>query len=301
LNEELFSHIKNGDAYRSLISETGIAAILRKLEWNALHSAHYVDVNERKEREIDVVARRSWVHPRKNQIAHLQLFVECKSLASKQILLAELTGEEDDSERVYFTWPGDDDDRLRDDIRKIIAARGIDTMSVLDRFDEIAFPDGERAINRLIPDAPKATFRASAARESSRDNDAGPLWDGIREAFSAMNGASHEEVVLALENFRDELGAVEEPDADWALDRLKDAASTVMFYHPIVVTEAPLFRLTPKGNLFPVGWGRVQHARVGVRAATWIDVVHAEAFDLFAGELTAWYDRFFAKRKCERV
>jgi hypothetical protein len=301
LSNDLLDHIRNGDGYRSLINETRIASVLRGLKWQTAHSAHYTDANEGKEREIDVVARSSWVRGRHDQIAHLHLFVECKSLASKQILLADLTGEAGGAEKIYYSWPGEDDDALRTAIRTIVADRGVDSATVMERFDEIAYPDGEASINVVVPQAPKPPFRASAARESSRDSDAGPLWDGIREVFSAMNGATREEISLTLDELRDEIGGVEEPDVEWAVDRLRAAASTVMLYHPVVVVEAPLFRLSASGRMTPAAWGRLNHARVGVSAARWVDVVNAEAFDDYAAAVTAWYERFFTRHKCERV
>ena len=283
------------------MSETHIGGILRKLEWKTAHSAYYTDPIEGKEREIDVIARRTWLSKKREQYIHLLLLAECKSLINKPILLSEIPDSKFGGERLYFQWSGAEDDEFRDEIRHILEAHDIDGKSVMVRFNETVFPEGEAIVSNFIPDPMKPPLRASAARESTKDSDSGPMWDGMRQVFSALDGTRREETLFALQDLRDELAAADKADAEFATDHLRRAAQTLMLYHPIVTVEAPIFRVTPSGQIKSVPWGRVSQARIQSVPSRWIDVVHAAAFDEYAAKLTESYDRFFARRKCERV
>ena len=300
MKEELAAHIRNGDAYRSLVGETRVAETLRKLQWSVRHSAYYTDPIEKKQREIDVVARRRWTRGA-DRYVHLSLLVECKSMPGKQILVAE--DREGGREKLYFHWPGDDDDALRREIRGALLDNGYapDEISrIAEEFSAATHPRGESSVDALLASAPKPPLRVSAARETSRDTNTGPLWEAVNEVFAAMTGATQEELVSTLDNFRFELANPNGDHAEWAVDRLRDAASTLVLYHPIVVTDAPLFRLR-KGGVEPIEWCRLTQARVSAGAPRWVDVIHSASFDDWSANATESYDAFFARRKCERV
>ena len=134
------------------MSETHIGGILRKLEWKTAHSAYYTDPIEGKEREIDVIARRTWLSKKREQYIHLLLLAECKSLINKPILLSEIPDSKFGGERLYFQWSGAEDDEFRDEIRHILEAHDIDGKSVMVRFNEQVFPQGEAIVSNFIPD-----------------------------------------------------------------------------------------------------------------------------------------------------
>ena len=130
-----------------------------------------------------------------------------------------------------------------------------DISRIVEKVGQSTYPRGESAIAALIVSAPKPPLHASAARETSRDTNTGPLWEAVNEVFAAMTGARQEELASTLDNFRFELANPSGDRAEWAVDRLRDAALTLILYHPIVVTDAPLFRLR-KGGIEPIEWCR---------------------------------------------
>jgi hypothetical protein len=294
------AHIRNGLGYLSLTNEMRVAGILRDLQWQTTHSAFYTDPIQGKDREIDVVARRSLVHPKRDQHVHLNLIVECKSLKSEQVLLAELI-DPTASEKLHASWIGADDDVIRAHIREIVEERGLDPRGVLRDFAEIAYPEGRAAIADLIPEAGKPPFRASAARESGADSGSGLLWNGIREVFSAIDGSDDEEIDTTLAAVKDDLSNDEGADVHRAIDLLRSATSTVSLFHPIVVCSATLVRVNDAGQMREAKWCRLVQSRAAVAPSRWLDLVNASAFEEYAAKLTDSYDRFFARRKCQRI
>jgi hypothetical protein len=300
VDAKLAAHIRKGDAYRSLVGETRVAETLRRLQWSVTHSAYYTDPIERKQREIDVVGRRRWTR-RTDRYIDLNLLVECKSMPEKQILLAE--DRKNAGEKLYVHWSGNDDDALHREIRAALRENEYapaDIARIVEKVGQSTYPRGESAIAALLVSAPKPSLHASAARETSRDTNTGPLWEAVNEVFAAMNGATQEELASTLDNFRFELANPIGNRVEWAIDRLLAAASTLILYHPIVVTDAPLFRLR-KGNIEPIEWCRLTQARVSAGPPRWVDVIHSASFDDWSAKVTESYDAFFARRKCERV
>ena len=300
MDAKLAAHIRKGDAYQSLVGETRVAETLRKLQWSVRHSAYYTDPIEKKQREIDVVARRRWIRGADRYI-HLNLLVECKSMPGKQILLAE--DRKSAGEKLYVHWSGNDDDTLHREIRDALRENEYapaNISRIVENVGQSTYPRGESAIASLLVSAPKPPLHASAARETSRDTNTGPLWEAVNEVFAAMTGARQEELASTLDNFRFELANPSGDRAEWAVDRLRDAALTLILYHPIVVTDAPLFRLR-KGRIEPIEWCRLTQARVIAGPARWVDVIHSASFEDWSANATESYDAFFARRKCERV
>jgi len=291
-----------------------VQSVLERLGWRTQHSPDYTDPREQKSREMDVAATRSWERVRKSetQVAHLHLLVECKGIRQDALLLARMQ-RRNAVDRLYNHWLGLDDDELRDAIGNIVGAAGFDAAKVMRRFESLAYPRGRAAIMPLLVNAPPARVRASAVREAAgkvakRDpKDEAEGSSLVRKAtlqlFSALHGTIADERDTALRQLHDDLllrARGVDDRSGYVVDRLREAASTVLLFHPIVVVDKPLVAIDADGELSVVEWARLDRGRIASDERQWLDVVNAEHFERYAAELTAWYSRVFermAKRK----
>jgi len=300
------SHLRNSDAYQSLVSEMRVASTLRRLGWSTIHSATYADaLDPSKLRELDVVATRSWIRERKGTETYvrLHLFIECKGLRGKDVLFARHAAQSK-GDRLYYHWSGLDDDALRDSLHARLGDAGYATdvvRLIMERFGEMTYPDGRAAVHNLLPNAPRAPFRASAERQPNRDPGTDPLWQATSTVFDAMAGTTRELLVDALTDLDDALRFRSRPEddtADYALSSLQNASSTVTLFHPIVVTEATLHGVATNGATSSIDWCRLEQERIATGEQRWIDICAATAFDALAATLTKWYDQRFTRAGC---
>lgn len=303
---EAESHLRNSDAYQSLVSEMRVAATLRRLGWATIHSATYADaLDPSRLRELDVVATRSWIRKRKGAETYvrLHLFIECKGLRGKEVLFARHAAPSK-GDRLYYHWSGLDDDALRDNLRARLGEAGYAADAVrliMERFGEATYPDGRAAVYNLLVNAPRAPFRASAERQPNRDAGTDPLWQAMSTVFDAMAGTTRELLVDALTDLDDTLrfrSRPEEDTAEYAFSSLENASSTVTLFHPIVVTEATLHGLATSGATSSIDWCRLEQERVATGEQRWIDICGATAFDALAASLTEWYAQRFTRAGC---
>jgi len=259
--------------------------VLQKLGWRATHGPYYLDPVEPKERELDVSATRTWMTKR-GITAHVTLLVECKSGRNSAQLLAQAAKRSDDP--LYYDWLGDDDRRVRRPI-----ANKVDDRRLMERFQKLAYPRERALVLPVLADAPRAPFRATATREPS-GKESGPMWDATQKVFAAMRGTIRSENAETLEQMLQDLDSVRDnmKDAEWVLRR---AIDTVMLFHPIVSIESPLMLVDENGDMTNVPWCRLERGRVFGGDQDWIDIVNADAFETYAAEATAWYERILGR------
>lgn len=306
-NDERIAHLRNSDAYQSLVSEMRVAATLRRLGWSTVHSASYADATDpSKVRELDVVASRSWIRERRGEQTYVRLFlfVECKGLRDKDVLFAR-HAMPSAADHLYYHWAGLDDDVLRDQLRETLGIAGYaatDVRVAMESFVESAYPKGRAAVFDLLVNAPKPPFRAAAERQPGREPGSDPLWQAMSAVFSALAGTTRELLVDALTELNDALRFRSHPEDDttaYAVGRLKDAASTLSLFHPIVVTDAILHGVSANGATSEIAWCRLEQERIASDERRWIDVCGAPSFETYAESLTRWYERQFARARCE--
>lgn|GEM_PF-2081630 len=299
-NRQQLEHIRNSDGYRGLSLELRTASLLRNHGWQATHGAYYVDPlsDPPVERELDVAATRSWERKRDGAIVRLHLLVECKSLSRRNVICAGTAALDN---RLYHQWLGEDDDELRLGIREVLASCGLppaETRMTMERFERAVYPGGKSIVADLIAPPPKAPAHASSARDavderSAKEKD--PLWQALQGVFAAMNGTTRQELGMKLSGIHDDL-TLGQVSVEAAVETLRREAGVVELFHPIIVTEAPLFMLSESGALKPTPWCRLEHSRISSERR-WLDLVSLEGFDAYAGRLTHAYEVFF-KRSC---
>ncbi|HEY2321520.1 MAG TPA: hypothetical protein VGJ82_01540 [Thermoanaerobaculia bacterium] len=267
--------------------------VLGRLGWKTQHSPEYLDTREKKDRETDATAIRSWRRERKGRlhVVHLNLIVECKGIHKETLLMAKMKRPAE-ADRLYHHWLGLDDDELRNAIGTIAKDAGLDAIKVLRRFEEMAYPQGRAVIYPLLVNAPRAPIRASAIREAERDEDESLIRKAMLQLYSAVQGTVGDVRDDALRQLHDDLQQRNDFDRlDYALERIDFAATSVHLFHPIVVVDTKLVTVDHDGELEIVEWGRIERARVASYERRWFDVVSSEHFEKYAKQLTAWYSR----------
>jgi hypothetical protein len=267
--------------------------VLGRLGWKTQHSPDYLDTREKKDRETDATAMRSWRRERKGRlhVVHLNLIVECKGIHKETLLMAKMKRPAE-ADRLYHHWLGLDDDDLRNAIGTIAKDAGLDAIKVLRRFGEMAYPQGRAVIYPLLVNAPRAPIRASAIREAERDEDESLIRKAMLQLYSAVQGTVGDVRDDALRQLHDDLQQRNDLDRlDYALERIDFAATSVHLFHPIVVVDTKLVTVDHDGELEIVEWGRIERARVASYERRWFDVVSSEHFEKYAKQLTAWYSR----------
>jgi hypothetical protein len=297
LSTDFFEHVRNSKRYRSYRSEMRVEDVLERLGWKTRHSPDYIDVREKKDREMDALATRSWRRERKSgpHIAHLNLVIECKGIHKETLLLAKMKrgGEAD---RLYHHWLGLDDDDLRNAIGTVAAEAGFDAKKVLLRFEGMAYPQGRAVVYPLLVNAPRAPIRASAIGEAERDEEESLIRKAMLQLHSAVQGTVATIRDESLSQLHDDLQQRQDVDRlDYALEQIQSAATSVHLFHPIVVVDTKLVTVDHKGELAIVEWGRIERARMASYDRRWLDVVGAEHFEKYAKQLTAWYSRILGR------
>jgi hypothetical protein len=289
-------NLLKSNGYLSLRHEMRVRDILTRLGWRATHGGYYTDPREKKERELDVSAVRSW-RDRKGHIVHLTLLIECK--AAQHAMLADLPRKVS-IDGLYYQWLGEDDDWMRAAIAKAVQDTGFDVRRVMERFESKVYPGGLAAVKRLLIDAPKSPCRASSTRDAKDDDD---VWDAAQQVFSAMFGTIETESAALIQQLRDDLRFRDSPEddtTDYAVSAALAAASSVILFHPIVSIAAPLKLVDASGEITDVPWCRIERARVFGWERQWLDLVNLERFEKYAQQLTSWYDRVLG-RICEPI
>ena len=306
------AHVRNSESSRSLLAERRVAEALRRRGWKVAHGAYYTDPVTGKSRELDVTASRSWTKAtRRTELgAALHLLVECKSMRGNQLLFAPRT-DPDFGDRCYYFWPGLDDDPLRERIRALLAEAQMPAPAVervMIKLEQLAYPRGKALIFDLVADAPAAPQRATAYRESRgaearelRDDEASVLWRAIQTVFGAVTGIAQSLLEGTMQQLRDDLTIASrwgDDMSEYALEVLDGVISTVVLFHPVVVTDARLFTLEGEEPV-EIPWCRVDQERIATYEHRWIDVVNSAAFDEYAEAVTKWYTRAMQKKKAE--
>ena len=162
----------------------------QRLGWTTQHSPDYIDVREKKDREIDVTASRSWRRERKSglHVAHLHLVIECKGIHKEALLLAKMMDRHEEADRLYHHWLGLDDDDLRNAIGTVAQDAGFDAEKVLRPLRIACVSAGTGVVYPLLVNAPPAPIRASAIREAERDEEESLIRKAMLQLHSAVQG-----------------------------------------------------------------------------------------------------------------
>ena len=195
------------DAVKSLRMEHDIYYFLKSIGQDPAHSWYYKDGDTGKPREIDIYSRIVLDKPQRYrymgspQIA-LELFIECKSAASHNILISDSSPSDNYSNRLSKDWFGYNHylyEVSSSTLEEIGINDEIKMMKLYQYFKSRAFPGNREIIFDLeltkppvdvITTAFRDTKVGSAESEGSYEQvAASPLWNAMRATRSASEAA----------------------------------------------------------------------------------------------------------------
>lgn len=313
---DLRNKLANSPAMRSLVMEQGVGKALQGRKWTVSQSTYYIDLEENKIREIDVLAEQRWMIPRdddqERDFLNLHLVIECKSAKGYHLLFGPEIGlVAEFSDKLHRAWLGYEDNSAL--VAQTLAAGQLSEAQVacaLQDFFDIAAPDGKYRNLALDISPPGAVSRASAFRETNigheKDLDTSVLWRASLALMSAVESLKRNSVKWKLEKIRyaadrakkdaEELGI--EPSGTLATVFI-NALEEVHIFHPIVVIDSMLWK-AESAELESLNWCRLKFTISG-GSDWWCDVVQVAHFTDYATAVTKHYVDYLAGKQAERM
>jgi hypothetical protein len=301
--EERKARLLGSEAVTSLASELRIAARLREFGWSTSHGSFFVDPITDKLRETDVLAKRLW-QPRpdfEDQIAHLDLIVEVKSIGGYHLVFAPSSFSPSYA-NIERTWIGYASERSASQAQLTEALKRADVelndiSLILERFSSLAYPDGEMIVRDLVLNPPPAPFAASAFRETNiggqKDLNASVLWKAAQTLSSFVNYASTDYMAgsFSFIEFVTDYARLRSLDVvDTVLDELARMVQRVRLFHAVIVVDATLWALK-NGDLEEIPWCRFHRLDKDGLVSTWYDVVQSKVLNDYLHLTTEHYDK----------
>jgi len=301
----LHHRLAESGSVTSLRAELAILRALRGQRWRCYHGAFYLDPNEYKLRELDVLARRFWRRQRRDreELARLDMLVEAKGAKDWQVVFSEETPGGETPGYVGRVWCGQLGQDRYPWLRAALASVGLGEARIatlLAQFQRQAFPN-VFARMPIFVEPPPAEHIVTAFRETNTDKEKdlenSVLWRGISALRSATSALE-----LACEQWH--AGWFADPelrtaDDREALSRFRDIATRslgfVDMFHAVVVLDAGLW-LTASHSLKRVPWCRFHQLDHIGSVTWWCDVVQSSAFPAYARVVSAHYAKEFARR-----
>ena len=311
---DLRTKLRNSAACQSLFVEYEVGRILESSEWTISQSPYYVDPQEFKFREIDVLAEQRWGVPSENgqqNFVNLHLLIECKSNSSYHLLFGGETGlRRAFSDQLYRAWLGEGDGPTR--VAEALTAGGLTEEEVacqLKRFKGIAAPDGRYRHPAFDIKPPTASFRASSFRETNIQKDrteegSAVLWKALMSVKSFMDRRMISTFTWTLDSVtwavRREKEDFEEETISENLDGdFVDALKEAYVFHPVIVIDSQLWK-ADASDIEGIDWGRLKLSVLGGKD-WWCDIVHKPDFASYASGLSDHYRDCFAQQHATRM
>lgn len=288
-------------SWNSLLAERQVSDILAKHKWHSVHSSYYADPDTNKLREIDVVARQTWVRKGKNtnNYAQLAMVIECKSAAGYHVITSTIN--EPKWATPHKVWIGMEDEFTLP-ITKALVSAGLcddEITKVLNIFKKKAYPNQVMKGRSLVIDPLPAPFHTCGYREtnlgSEKELDNSVVWKAHLTLSSTLRSMRDGNIDIALADLplfvegarRHKLDVVQE-----AVDHLLIGLSIIYLYHPVIVVDAPIWAIN---NDLPqrIGWCRFHRQSAYGHSDWWFDLVNSEAFPSYANDTTLHYAKAF--------
>jgi hypothetical protein len=295
--DALKEKISKSISFHSFLSESAVCEALRLLGWNAKHGAYYEDIETKKQREVDVIARQFWGRKSKNgdQFVRLTILVEVKTMKGFHLLVSPF---EEDGFSFYQNvhWLGDP----RGDYTDLASALRVNGMeedalnNFLKRLHQFAYPR-QIARPRLLMVRPNTETVFTSFREtnigSEKELDNSVFW----KASQSLRAASKSIQKSIIEGSLDDIaGSVKyapkakEKHINYVLGWAKDQINRIDVIHPIVVTDADIWASGGDGPE-PVKWSRFGQYSFDGTAEWWCDVVNSNHFAEYAQVISEHY------------
>lgn len=309
MTADLQTQLAQSEAVSSFRTEDGVSQSLMEKRWRVTQGAIYLDSSEKKLREIDVLAHKLWrTKAKEPRTVYVTLAVECKTMRGYHIVF---NGDADSHlgfQSVGLAhWAGfthtEEDRALRDLLRE----RGYNrqqVVQVLKRFDSAMFPGGVLARMRgLMLQPPPSPQAFTAFRETNigtvKEIDNSVLWRAVTCLDSCTSALRTHRRHSFLDDIHVDIDAHEkegEHKVQALLSTFKHYARFAWLYHPVVVTDARLWRLEADG-LTELRAARYVRSDGFQAVKKWFDVVQREHFPEYISALSGYYDKEFRRRR----
>ena len=237
----------------------------------------------------------------------MNLVIEVKSAKDWHLVFAGDAGKENVGHtlRIWSGIMGEREDWLRESLRRNrVPEEAVPTLVA--RFEAHAYPEKSALLSSIFVDTPRARTSATTFRETNIDKEkeleSSVLWRAMSALRSATTSLTESVKSWHAESFdgleRKPFGSrefMEEFDA-----ACRASVRYVDIFHPIVLIDARPWIAHASGLPRSVPTCRFHQLDPIGGVTWWCDVVHSDAFEKFADEITGHYDGFFRKRRAVR-
>lgn len=304
MSGDIKSRLEGSDAVESLQNERRVYEALKEYNWNPVHGAFYRDTDSGKRREIDVSGLQLWKMERgENEIvARLRVVSEVKTMKGYHLVFSPSRRLR--SNRLYYCLGQTDKEKIFEYMEEK-GIPGRDLVDFVDRFNKVAFVEGDLILSPLLVDPPKANFNGSAFREtnvgSHRDLQGSVIWNATRELQDVVNslkdGARRRFANSAAYSKR-RARRKNENLVEMMLGELRRMSRYASIFNPFVVTDAKIWSMEG-GDLEERMWCRFSQSNTKGAEIFWVDVVNSEYLNEYVENITSnYYSKFSVKGAC---
>jgi len=308
--DELIKKIEASQSFKSFIRERDVSKLFHEHGWKAQHGAYYQDIKERKDREIDVIARQIWTKQTKlgEQLVRLIVPVEVKTMSGFHIIISSFDIEKN-SFFQNIVWLGDSGAeylRLRTKLLNSgLSDKIVDTL--IQHLHDFAYPRQKaRTFSLMLRPQDELVFTSFRETNigSEKDLDNSVFWRASQSLYSATKSITesiyeyHLDCInlslLERSNMGDEINYVEE-----IFNSMRSQIQMIDIIHPIVVTDAMLWAVSDDS---PQEIGSCRFSLHGYNGSViwWCDLVNSSNLTEYLSKLTKHYTVALRKIRAKR-
>jgi hypothetical protein len=308
--DELIKKIESSQSFKSFIRERDVSKLFHKYGWDTQHGAYYQDVDEKKYREIDVIARQIWEKQTKfgKQLIRLTVPVEVKTMNGYHIIVSSLEREK----KIYcqnIVWLGDSSSEYLK-VRTKLLDSGLPDNTVhtlIQRLHDFAYPRQQaRTFSLMLRPQDEVVFTSFRETNigSEKDLDNSVFWRASQSLYSAAKSITESIYEYHLDgiNFTpiernyigDEKKCIEE-----IFSRMCFHVQMIDIIHPIVVTDAMLWAVNEPAPQ-EISWCRFSLHEYNSSVVWWCDLVNSNHLIAYLNKLTKHYTLALKKSKAKR-
>lgn len=305
--DELRNKLLKSTAVVTAKMEADVCRSCTANNWKAKQGVYYEDLNHSKYRELDVCATQNWEYTSNDnqketiRIA-INILAEVKTMAGYHLIFDNLN----DVllpifQSNYCDWVGYSvyDEKLK--IFNILANQGINKNNfhtIIDSIYNAGYPNDRMRLWPLLIYPSKAKCNSGSFREtnigSEKELENSVLWKACQSLWSSIESFKDQKFKNYLHDLEvDALVARQTGhDESWFELSIEHHSSNASLFHPVIVTEAQLWKLNSSGEEIE----QIDSTRLFFRnhyggTIRWFDVVNINAFDSWIADISTQYKK----------
>lgn len=303
MTREFVAKLSSSDVVNSLRMEAKVCQLLIDHGWDASRSAYYIDESTGKLREIDIHARKyvsddSRMRKGTNApLVDLSLFVECKSLAGKNIIFT-VDDEPEYNHGLDRYWVGYDEEirLILNTMADALSIEAIDSKRMLYRYltkqayDIIPASDLPTQLPSPSVDIVSRSFRETrdgTSKEKDTQNGESVVWKAALRLFSAIDAGKKFARERCISTIADKDAVVYRNDnqfIDFVGFFLGAEINRNVYFHPILAIKSKLWAIMEDGL------NEIRSCRVFFDRIDWklryVDIVSDDYLDNYIKDLS---------------